>query len=160
MNAGAYGSEIFDVITEVEIFDGNDFKVLKKEDLDINYRTTSIKENKYIVISATLNLTKGFNKELSDEKLALRSKNHPLDLPNLGSTFKNPANNFAAQLISDCDLKGYTVGGAQISTKHPNFITNINNASFEDILKIIEDVKMIVLDKTNILLETEIIIIK
>lgn len=102
MNAGAYGTEIFDVISTVEIFDGKDFKVLKKDELNVKYRNTSIKENKFVVINATLELKKGFIAHLSEEKLALRSQNHPLDLPNLGSTFKNPKNNFAYQLISDC----------------------------------------------------------
>ena len=85
---------------------------------------------------------------------------HPLNLPNLGSTFKNPTGNFAAQLISDCGLKGYTVGGAQVSPVHPNFITNIWNAKFKDVLDVIEHVKKTVKENTGIQLETEIIILK
>ena len=127
MNAGAYGTELFDVVEEVEIFEPENkiIKTFKKSELNSKYRTTAIKENKWVVISTVLKLTKGFNKEASLDKYNQRKQKHPLNLPNLGSTFKNPTGNFAAQLISDCGLKGYTVGGAQVSHVHTNFITNM-----------------------------------
>lgn len=162
MNAGAYGTELFDVVEEVEIFEPENkiIKTLKKSELNSKYRTTAIKENKWVVISTVLKLTKGFNKEASLDKYNQRKRKHPLNLPNLGSTFKNPTGNFAAQLISDCGLKGYTVGEAQVSPVHPNFITNMGNAKFKDVLDVIEHVKNTVKENTGIQLETEIIILK
>lgn len=162
MNAGAYGTELFDVVEEVEIFEPENkiIKTFKKSELNSKYRTTAIKENKWVVISTVLKLTKGFNKEASLDKYNQRKQKHPLNLPNLGSTFKNPTGNFAAQLISDCGLKGYTVGEAQVSPVHPNFITNIGNAKFKDVLDVIEHVKNTVKENTGIQLETEIIILK
>ena len=162
MNAGAYGTELFDVVEEVEIFEPENkiIKTLKKSELNSKYRTTAIKENKWVVISTVLKLTKGFNKEASLDKYNQRKQKHPLNLPNLGSTFKNPTGNFAAQLISDCGLKGYTVGEAQVSPVHPNFITNMGNAKFKDVLDVIEHVKNTVKENTGIQLETEIIILK
>lgn len=159
MNAGAYGVEIFNVIEEVEILnDKNEIIVLKKENLEHNYRTTQIKKNKWTVISATIKLNYGFDEEISNDRLNKRKNNHPLDLPNLGSTFKNPTGNFAAQIISDLGLKNYRVGNACVSSKHPNFITNLGDATFNDIISVIEHVKKVVYEKTNIQLETEIII--
>ncbi len=162
MNAGAYGTELFDVVEEVEIFEPKNkiIKTLKKSELNSKYRTTAIKENKWVVISTVLKLTKGFNKEASLDKYNQRKQKHPLNLPNLGSTFKNPTGNFAAQLISDCGLKGYTVGEAQVSPVHPNFITNMGNAKFKDVLDVIDHVKNTVKENTGIQLETEIIILK
>ena len=162
MNAGAYGTELFDVVEEVEIFEPENkiIKTFKKSELNSKYRTTAIKENKWVVISTVLKLTKGFNKEASLDKYNQRKQKHPLNLPNLGSTFKNPIGNFAAQLISDCGLKGYTVGEAQVSPVHPNFITNMGNAKFKDVLDVIEHVKNTVKENTGIQLETEIIILK
>lgn len=162
MNAGAYGTELFDVVEEVEIFEPENkiIKTLKKSELNSKYRTTAIKENKWVVISTVLQLTKGFNKEASLDKYNQRKQKHPLNLPNLGSTFKNPTGNFAAQLISDCGLKGYSVGEAQVSPVHPNFITNMGNAKFKDVLDVIEHVKNTVKENTGIQLETEIIILE
>lgn len=161
MNAGAYGTEIFDVVEEVEVFEpGVGIRVLSKDELGSKYRSTLIKENKWLVVSTLIKLKKGFDKEASEDKLNQRKNKHPLHLPNLGSTFKNPTGTFAAQLISDCGLKEYRVGDAQISPIHPNFVTNLGSATFNDILQLIEDVKKVVLEKTNIQLETEIIILK
>ncbi|WP_064580594.1 UDP-N-acetylmuramate dehydrogenase [Streptobacillus moniliformis] len=161
MNAGAYGTEIFDVIEEVEVFDKeNGIKVLKKKKMDFRYRGTEIKDNKWVVISTLLKLTYGFDEEASEDKYNQRKTKHPLNYPNLGSTFKNPVGNFAAQLISDCGLKEFRVGDAQVSPIHPNFITNLGNAKFSDIQEIIKHVKKVVNDKTGIMLETEIIIVE
>ena len=161
MNGGAYGTEIFDCIEEVEVCK-NDGKIekIKTKDLHFKYRTTEIKENKWIVISALFKFKFGFDRAASEDKREQRKVKHPLDLPNLGSTFKNPEGKFAARLISDAGLKGYQVGGARISDKHPNFVTNVGNATFNDIISVIEHVKEVVFEKFNIKLETEIIILK
>ena len=161
MNGGAYGTEIFDCIEEVEVCknDGEIVKI-KTTDLNFKYRTTEIKENKWIVISALFKFGFGFDKEASQDKKDQRKMKHPLDLPNLGSTFKNPEGTFAARLIADADLKGYRVGDAVVSPKHPNFVTNVGNATFNDVISVIEHVKEVVFEKFGVKLETEIIILK
>ena len=161
MNGGAYGTEIFDCIEEVEVCK-NDGKIekIKTKDLHFKYRTTEIKENRWIVISALFKFKFGFDHAASEDKREQRKVKHPLDLPNLGSTFKNPKGKFAARLISDAGLKGYQVGGARISEKHPNFVTNVGNATFNDVISVIEHVKEVVFEKFNIELNTEIIILK
>ena len=161
MNGGAYGTEIFDCIEEVEVCknDGEIVKI-KTTDLNFKYRTTEIKENKWIVISALFKFGFGFDKGASQDKKNQREVKHPLDLPNLGSTFKNPEGTFAAKLISDADLKGYRVGDVVVSPKHPNFVTNVGNATFNDVISVIEHVKEVVFEKFGVKLETEIIILK
>ena len=161
MNGGAYGTEIFDCIEEVEVCK-NDGKIIKIKTTDLNfkYRTTEIKVNKWIVFSALFKFGFGFDKSASEDKRQQRKVKHPLDLPNLGSTFKNPKGKFAARLISDANLKGYRVGDAAVSTKHPNFVTNLGNATFNDVISVIEHVKEVVFEKFGIKLETEIIILK
>ena len=161
MNGGAYGTEIFDCIEEVEVCknDGEIVKI-KTTDLNFKYRTTEIKENKWIVVSALFKFGFGFDKAASQDKREQRKTKHPLDLPNLGSTFKNPEGTFAAKLISDAGLKGYRVGDVEISPKHPNFVTNLGNATFNDIISVIEHVKEVVFEKFGVKLETEIIVLK
>ena len=161
MNGGAYGTEIFECIEEVEVckLDG-EIKTYKKNELSFKYRTTEIKEKNWIVVSVLFKFERGFKKECAQDKYAQREIKHPLDLPNLGSTFKNPEGTFAARLISDAGLKGYRVGDAEISTKHPNFVTNLGNAKFSDVISVIEHVKKVVFEKSGIQLETEIVIIK
>lgn len=161
MNGGAYGTEIFDCIEEVEVCKNDgEIKSLKKSELDFKYRNTEIKKNKWIVVSVLFKFEKGFDRECVIDKRTQRKNKHPLEYPNLGSTFKNPEGTFAAQLISDAGLKEYRVGNAMVSIKHPNFIINLGNAKFDDVISIIEHVKKVIYEKFNTKLETEIIILK
>lgn len=161
MNGGAYGSEIFDCIKEVEIFDENhQIRILKKEDIKFSYRSTEIQDKKWVIISATFEFKRGFDLQKVINIQALRESKQPLDKPNLGSTFKNPEGDFSARLISEAGLKGTRVGGAEISPKHPNFIVNHGDATFEDISKILTLVKEKIKKLYNIQLEEEIIILK
>lgn len=161
MNGGAFGTEIFDKIKSVEILDENgDIREIERKDIAVSYRKTEIQDKKWIILSAVFEFEKGFDKARVKEIKELRESKHPLDKPSLGSTFKNPNGDFAARLISECGLKGTIIGGAQIAEKHPNFVLNINNAAFEDILNILTLVKTKVHDKFNIKLEEEIIIVK
>lgn len=161
MNGGAYGSEIFDCIKEVEIFDENhQIRTLKKEDIKFSYRSTEIQDRKWVIISATFEFKRGFDLQKVIDIQALRESKQPLDKPNLGSTFKNPEGDFSARLISEAGLKGTRVGGAEISSKHPNFIVNHGDATFEDISKILTLVKEKIKKLYNIQLEEEIIILK
>lgn len=161
MNAGAYGTTIFDKIESVRVLvDNKEIKTFSKEELGYRYRGTKIKDNKWIVIGATFKLDDGFDVAACEDKLSKRQHNHPLDYPNLGSTFKNPEGQFAAQLISDCGLKKYRVGDMEVSEKHPNFLINHGNAKFSDVIDLIKHIKEVVYSKTGYMLDTEIIILK
>ncbi|MBS9775629.1 MAG: UDP-N-acetylmuramate dehydrogenase [Fusobacterium sp.] len=161
MNGGAFGVEIFDKIESIEILDEKfQIREIKKEDLKVSYRRTEIQDKNWLVISAVFKFDENFDAARVKEIKELRESKHPLDKPSLGSTFKNPDGDFAARLISECNLKGYSVGGAKISEKHPNFILNMGNAKFKDIEKILNTVKEKVFEKFSVKLEEEIIIIK
>ena len=161
MNGGAYGSEIFDHIVEIEILD-NEFnlRTVKKENMYFTYRKTEIQEKKWIVVSATFKFDKGFDNAKVEELRTKREGNHPLDLPNLGSTFKNPEGMFSARLIIEAGMQGIQIGGAQISMKHPNFVVNHGNAKFEDVINLVTEVKKAVKEKSGVDLHEEIIIVK
>ncbi len=161
MNGGAFGTEIFDRIESIEILDENlEIREIKRENLKVSYRKTEIQDKNWLVISAIFNFDSGFDKAKVKEIRELRESKHPLDKPSLGSTFKNPNGDFAARLISESGLKGYKIGGAKISEKHPNFILNMGNASFKDIEKLLIEIKIKVFDKFKVRLEEEIIIIR
>ncbi|MBS9776169.1 MAG: UDP-N-acetylmuramate dehydrogenase [Fusobacterium sp.] len=161
MNGGAFGVEIFDKIESIEILDENfEIREIKKEDLKVSYRRTEVQDKKWLVVGAIFKFDENFDAARVKEIKELRESKHPLDKPSLGSTFKNPTGDFAARLISECNLKGYSVGGAKISEKHPNFILNMGNAKFKDIEKILKTVKEKVFEKFSVKLEEEIIIIK
>ena len=161
MNGGAYGSEIFDHIVEIEILD-NEFnlRTVKKENMYFTYRKTEIQEKKWIVVSATFKFDKGFDNAKVEELRTKREGNHPLDLPNLGSTFKNPEGMFSARLIIEAGMQGVQIGGAQISMKHPNFVVNHGNAKFEDVINLVTEVKKDNKEKSGVDLHEEIIIVK
>ncbi len=160
MNGGSYGSEIFDCLISVEILDKkNKIREIKKEDLRYSYRKTEIQEKEWIILSATFLFEEGFDEAKVKELNIKRHQNHPLDLPNLGSSFKNPEGKHAVKVILEAGLMGYTVGKAQLSTKHANFIVNLGGATFNDVITLIEHVKLEVKKKTGISLEEEIVII-
>lgn len=161
MNGGAYGTEVFECIDSVEVIDENgQHREVPKENIKFMYRKTEIQEKKWIVLSANFRFKKGFDSARVDELKGKREERHPLDLPNLGSTFKNPEGHFAAKLIIEAGMQGYSVGGAQVSMKHPNFVVNHGTATFEDILNLIAEVKKKVKESSGIELEEEIIIIR
>ena len=161
MNAGCYGSETWDYVSKVLVIDAEGNQIIRfKEEFRTGYREVinKKKQNEYF-LGAWFNFPKGQTVIAQNEikKLLLnRKKTQPLDWPTAGSTFRNPHNNYAAKLIEECDLKGYTIGGAQISKKHANFIINLGNASAMDIEKLIKYVKGKVFEAKKIILETEI----
>ena len=159
-NAGAYLREIMDRVLEVEVLDENlNLKTIKKEDIEYGYRTTSFKNTKDIIISAKLQLEKGDyeeSKTLVKDRLERRLASQPLEYPSAGSVFRNPSKEQpSGMLIEQVGLKGKTIGGAQISTKHANFIVNINNASSDDIKKLIELIKKEIKENYDIDLKCE-----
>ena len=162
MNAGAYGGSMSDVCISSEYYDlktGQVFGLFGDEQC-FDYRKSIYQEHpEYIVLSATLKLKKGKRRQITEQMrtyLDKRRAAQPLELPNAGSTFKRPEGYFAGKLIEDCGLKGLTVGGAQVSTKHAGFIVNIGGATCKDVKCLIEQIKATVLQQTGVELECEI----
>ena len=161
MNAGAYGGELKDVITSVKMLNIKTGEIVTKncEEMKFSYRHSIAKEEPYLILEATLQLVKGDKeaiKQRMDELKEQRTTKQPLEYPSAGSTFKRPEGYFAGKLIQDAGLKGYTVGGAQVSTKHSGFVVNIGNATAADILTLISDVERIVYEKFEVKLEPEV----
>ena len=162
MNAGAYGGEISQVLTHCLIFDraqGMLF-IVDGKDCDFSYRHSVFMDNKDLVILfATFALKVGNSDEIKarmDEMRAKRQASQPLEYPSAGSTFKRPEGYFAGKLIEDCGLKGYKIGGAQVSEKHAGFVINCGGATAEDIKKLVEHIKKEVKEKFDVALECEI----
>ena len=121
------------------------------------------RNKKYIVLSATFELEQGNRdemRELVDERMRKRTLSQPLDLPNAGSVFRNPEGNYAGALIEKVNLKGYNLNGAEVSTKHANFIVNKGNATGKDIIALIETIQKEIKEKENIELKLEQIIVR
>lgn len=160
MNAGAYGGEMKDVLVRATVMDyqGNE-KVLTCEELELGYRTSIVARAGYIVLDAVLALTPGNRAEI-DEKIAdfaqRRRDKQPLEYPSAGSTFKRPEGYFAGKLISDAGLKGFTVGGAQVSEKHAGFVINTGNATAADVISLTNQVKEKIKEQYDVELELEV----
>lgn len=164
MNAGAYGKEMKDIILETKVLNkqtGN-IEVLRNEEQQLEYRSSIFKNNKYIIIETKLCLRKG-NQDKIQEKMNeysnQRKEKQPLEYPSAGSTFKRGNGFITAKLIDECGLKGYQIGGAQISEKHAGFIINKNNATSKDILDLIQYTKKKVFEKFGVQIEEEVEII-
>ena len=161
MNAGAYKSDMSNLIETVTFLDENlELKTLPKEELNFSYRMSLFQKHpEYIIISTVLKLEEGIEediKELMDNRKERRISSQPLDYPSAGSVFRNPSEDvFAGKLIEDLGLKGYQIGGAKISEKHANFIINVGGATGEDVKALIDYVKVKVKEKYNIDLHVE-----
>ena len=160
MNAGAYGGEIKDVCTAVEVMDmdGN-VRTLTGDEMGFAYRHSALEETGDIVLSATFRLTEAPVEEIKGkmkELMGKRSASQPLDLPSAGSAFKRPVGGYAAALIDQAGLKGFTVGGAAISTKHAGFAVNVGGATAEDVKNLLQQVSDIVFERSGIRLEPEV----
>ena len=160
MNAGAYGGEICQVCTSVDVMDmdGN-ISVYTAEQMEFSYRHSVLEDRGGIVTSAVFELVPQPTDEIRakmKELMARRSASQPLDLPSAGSAFKRPVGGYAAALIDQTGLKGYQVGGAAISTKHAGFAVNVNHATADDVKKLLSQVSDLVFDKFAIRLEPEI----
>ena len=160
MNAGAYGGEMADVVEEVTCVraDGT-VMTCRGEELDFGYRKSAFEDGDRLVLSARLALRPGDREEIRTrmEYLSVcRREKQPLEYPSAGSTFKRPIGAYAAALIDSCGLKGYAVGGAQVSEKHAGFVVNRGGATCEDVLRVMEHVRDTVLNETGFLLEPEV----
>ena len=163
MNAGAYGGEMKDVLVSTTHIDSNgEFGELTQENLKLVYRGSAYTDNNYTIVSAVMKLKKADKKDIKeamDDKLQKRKDKQPLEYGSAGSTFKRPTGYFAGALIEQSGLKGYTVGGAQVSEKHAGFVINKDNATATDVINLIRDVQKIVYEKHGVMLETEVKII-
>lgn len=160
MNAGAHGGEMKDIVTSVTVMDyeGN-IQTLSNQEMEFEYRNSILSRKQFIVVSVDLKLEYGDSEEIKSKINELKQKrilSQPLDKPNAGSTFKRPLNAFAGKLIEDAGLKGFSVGDAEVSTKHAGFVINKGNASARDVLEVIDHVKKVVFEKYNIELEEEV----
>lgn len=154
-NAGAYNACIMDYVSFVTVLDENlEVKTIEHENIEYSYRTSMFKETKkYIILGAKFFLKEGEKQSSLDiiaDRRRRRVESQPLEYPSAGSVFRNPEGDFAGRLIESCELKGFNIGGAEVSEKHANFIINKNNATGSDVYKLIKHVHQTVLDKTNV----------
>ena len=165
MNAGAYGNELKDVLESVTFLDSDlQLRTLPAADLAMGYRTSIFEQNPdWCILSATVVLHRGDGAAVlarMQELLGKRREKQPLEWPSAGSTFKRPQGAFAGKLIEDCGLRGFTVGGAQISEKHCGFVINRGGATCADVVALTEQVRQIVEARTGFVLEREIRVVK
>lgn len=159
MNAGAYGGQINDILIECEYFDGQQIITADVSDVDLSYRHSIFSAGDKYVVSATFRFEKGDKAQIKadmNEYMSRRKDKQPLEYPSAGSTFLRPEGHFAGALIEQCGLKGYTVGGAQVSQKHAGFVINIGGATSNDIKQLVQHIKDTVFKNTGVELQCEI----
>ena len=163
MNAGAHGGEMKDIVLETKCmdWDGN-IKVLSNAEQKFEYRNSIFSTNKYIVLSTKLKLKHGIYREIKgkmDEYTKWRKEHQPLEYPSAGSTFKRGKDFITAKLIDECGLKGYNIGGAEVSTKHAGFVINKGNAKAKDILNLTRYISEKIYEKFGKKIELEVQVI-
>ena len=159
MNAGAYGGELSQVVREAMVLMDGRVQTLSREELAMGYRTTRVLREGGIVLSAVLDLKEGDASQIAetmDDLNRRRREKQPLSFPSAGSTFKRPEGYFAGALIEQAGLKGYAIGGAQVSEKHAGFLINRGGATASDLLRLIEYVQERVYAQSGVRLETEV----
>ena len=160
MNAGAYGGEMKDVVTAVTVLTKEgDIKTLSGEEMNFRYRGSVVEDEGYIVLEAVMELKEGNLEEIQTrmEELSLqRRTKQPIEYPSAGSTFKRPEGYFAGKLIQDANLRGYQVGGAQVSEKHCGFVINAGGATAADVMQLMQDVSDKVEMQFGVALEPEV----
>lgn len=161
MNAGAYGGELRDVLTEVTFLDeAGEYRTLPAAALELSYRHSIFEERPgCVIVEAVLTLTPGEETAIRaamEDYMSRRREKQPLEYGSAGSTFKRPAGNYASALVDQCGLKGLSVGGAEVSQKHAGFIINRGGATAADVRQLIAEVQRIVREKTGYTLECEI----
>lgn len=163
MNAGAYGSEMKDIVTNTTYIDldGN-IKTITNSEHEFEYRKSIFAKNKYIILRTKIELTKGNLIEIDEkmhENMKSRKEKQPLDMPSAGSTFKRKEGIIVAKLIDEAGLKGFSIGDARVSEKHAGFVVNTGNATAQDVLELIKHIQKVVYEKFGIEIEPEIEII-
>lgn len=164
MNAGAYGSEMKDIVESVEYLDDNcELRTIGADELEFGYRHSFFSGKNYVVTGTTLSLKEGDPdaiKQAMSDCMAKRSSKQPLEYPSAGSIFKRPNGSYASLLVDQCGLKGLTVGGAMVSEKHSGFIINKGYATCADVLELCSRIQKTVKEKTGFELELEPVILK
>ncbi|MBQ9808182.1 MAG: UDP-N-acetylmuramate dehydrogenase [Ruminococcus sp.] len=164
MNAGAYGSEMKDIVVSAEYIDNDcNIRSISAEDMELSYRHSVFSGSGCVITSVTMKLTEGDPdtiKSAMNECMGKRSSKQPLDYPSAGSTFKRPEGSYASLLIEQCGLKGMSCGGAMVSEKHSGFVINKGYATCADVLELCSKVQDIVREKTGYKLELEPVILK
>ena len=160
MNAGAYGGEMKDVIWQVTVLDGaGNTLVLSQDELEFGYRTSIVMKRGYIVLEVCIRLEKGNREDIfmkMEDFKQRRISKQPLEYPSAGSTFKRPEGYFAGKLIQDAGLRGFTVGGAQVSEKHSGFVINKGGATAQDVNSLMQEVSDRVYKEFGVRLEPEV----
>lgn len=160
MNAGAYGGEMKDIVEEVTVLDEQgQIQTLKRQELELGYRTSIIQKKSYIALEVVFQLAEGEKdaiKARMDELKELRVTKQPLEFPSAGSTFKRPEGNFAGKLVMEAGFRGYQVGGARVSDKHCGFVINTGDATAADVIELTGQIRDKVQKDTGITLELEI----
>lgn len=160
MNAGAYGSQMADVLMCAKVLaEDGQIHILTADELELGYRTSCIPKRGYVVLEASVQLTRGNQQEIQarmDDLAFQRKSKQPLEYPSAGSMFKRPVGYFAGKLIDDAGLRGFLVGGAQVSEKHCGFVVNRGGATARDVLTLCDEVSRIVYEKFGIRLEREV----
>ena len=160
MNAGAYGGEIKDIIKSATVIDNEgNIITLTKDELELSYRSSIISKNEYIVLEAVFVLEKGKREDIKsvmDDLKERRVSKQPLEFPSAGSTFKRPEGYFAGKLIDDAGLRGFSIGGAQVSEKHCGFVINKGDATAKDIVDLMNEVSRRVKENSGVTLEPEV----
>ncbi len=164
MNAGAYGSEMADIVVSAEYIDENcERQFISRGNMELSYRHSIFYGTPLVITSVTIELSAGNAdniKEAMNNCMAKRSSKQPLEFPSAGSTFKRPDGSYASQLIEECGLKGFSCGGAEISEKHSGFVINKGYATCADVLELCSIVQKTVKEKTGFSLELEPVILK
>lgn len=160
MNAGAHGAEVADILIKARVLypDGS-LEWIKGSDMEFSYRTSRLQHEKGICVEAVFKLKKGEKEEIvkhMQKNKDYRRETQPWSHPTCGSVFRNPLPNHAGALIEEAGLKGYQIGGAQISDMHANFIVNVDNAKAEDVLNLIKHAKETIKESKGIEMETEV----
>lgn len=160
MNAGAYGGELKDAVVSVRaLFPDGEIRDIPAKQADFGYRHSAFEQNGAVILSAKFSLTPDKSGDIEARMrdiIERRRQKQPLEWPSAGSAFKRPENGFAAAMIDECGLKGYTIGGAQVSEKHAGFIINRGGATCEDVKALLEHVRETVYGKTGVMLQPEI----
>lgn len=161
MNAGAYGGEMKDILTEVTFLDeAGEYRTLPAAELSLSYRHSIFEDRPgTVIVGAVLTLTPGDPAAIRaamEDYMSRRREKQPLEYGSAGSTFKRPVGNYASALVDQCGLKGLSVGGAEVSRKHAGFIINRGGATAADVRELIAEVQRIVREKTGYTLECEI----
>jgi len=162
MNAGAFGSQMSEIVEEVLTFDGENIFALKGDALRFSYRSSVFREKGWLVLKVKIRLKHGIKEKIRGRMRRImkqRFESQPLDFPSAGSVFKRPTETFyVGKAIEDLGLKGYAIGGAEISKKHAGFIINRGGATAEDVKRLISCIQQKVYTHFGVLLEPEVIL--